>query len=586
MSEAPREAPIPSNNITPVDTATEIVNMEEFNENIDDQFKDPNAPQEGVSERQKWGSRISFLFASIGAAIGFGNFFRFPYLVFSSGGGAFLIPYTFALIFIGVPLLLMETAIGQFTRRASFKGMRILHRRSGGIGLSASAFGGFAVSSYYCVMLSWVCVYFIHCFRYDLPWAGRADEFFRVSWPVFGGLLFVWVIVYVCVWRGVKSTGLVAYVTVPLPFILLFILLGRALFLEGAVQGIVYYLYPDFSLLLDARIWLAAAGQIFFSLGIGSGTMTAFGSFNDENQDVVSDNLIICIAETSFSLFAGFAVFSILGYMAHERGVTVPEVTASGIGLAFVVFPDAVSLMPIPHVFAVLLFVTMFTLGIDSAVGLTESVNGVIHDQFHKVPLSVISLIVCIAGFVAGIPFTLTNGFYLMDIVDHFVSDYCLIFVGICECIVVGYLIATTPLLQKIKETQALIREHGMSKLYSFLLYANVLLFHSADEFRQKMSAVSKRGPTRIWSLLIKFLIPLLLGGIWLSQIIKEMIHPYSSLPDGSFDRVSLAVGCIIVISCISVVVIFIFIPGKGSKKAQEPEQVVIEEIANAFDAN
>jgi SNF family Na+-dependent transporter len=173
-------------------------------------------------------------------------------------------------------------------------------------------------------MLAWVCVYFIYCFQSQLPWTGRAEEFFRdtilqqsrdninVSWPVFGALAFVWAIVYVCVWKGVKSTGFIAYITVPLPILLLVVLLGRALFLDGAVTGIAYYLWPDFSLLLNGRIWLAAAGQIFFSLGVASGVMTAFGSYNRPDQDVVTDNLVICISETLFSLFAGFTVFATL----------------------------------------------------------------------------------------------------------------------------------------------------------------------------------------------------------------------------------------------------------------------------------
>lgn len=200
------------------------------------------------------------------------------------------------------------------------------------------------------------------------------------------GLLLTWIIIYFCVFRGVKSTGFVSYITVPLPYILVTILLIRAVMLDGAASGIYYYLKPDFSLLLSPKIWLNAAGmewkylyntflgQIFFTLGISSGVMTAYGSFNKKNQDMVVDNAIVCLTNCSFSFYSGydfiaslmvsFAVFSILGHMAKIRGISIGDVTTSGLGLGFVAYPAAVSLLPLSHLFALLLFVTMFTLGL------------------------------------------------------------------------------------------------------------------------------------------------------------------------------------------------------------------------------
>jgi SNF family Na+-dependent transporter len=274
--------------------------------------------------------------------------------------------------------------------------------------------------------------------------------------------------------------------------------------------------------------------------------------------------------------------------MAHERGVTVPEVTKSGIGLAFVVFPDAVSLMPIPHLFAVVLFITMFTLGIDSAFGLVESVNSVVHDQFHRIPLPIVALIVCVAGFICGIPFTLTNGFFLMDIVDHFISDYCLILIGICECVIIGYFVATVPLKQKIQETKELIVEYGVTKRIQVWMYFKLFLLHSADEYREKITAVSSKAFGRhvghVWSILIKFCIPILLGGIWLSQIITECIKPYSTFDDGSFDLTSLIIGLFIVIGCILTILIFVLVPGKNRQEKHEAN--VLNEIINEFETS
>jgi NSS family neurotransmitter:Na+ symporter len=564
-----------------------------------------------IHQRQQWGSHISFLLASVGAAIGFGNFFRFPYLTYSNGGGAFLIPYCFALITMGIPLLLMELSIGQIMRRGPMMAMQLLNKRAGGIGLAASLFGSFLICSYYSVLLAWVLVYTFYTFRYELPWAQNSEDFFFytildkshsmldlsgtsiVSWSVLIALMLVWLIIYFCVWKGVKSTGFVAYITVPLPFILLTVILIRTLFLPGAFTGIVYYLKPDFSLLLNPSIWLAAAGQIFFSLGISSGVMTSFGSYNKPNQDLVRDNLIVCITNSSFSIFAGFAVFSVLGYMAHERNTTVDQVTSSGIGLAFVVFPDAVSLMPAAHLFALLLFATMFSLGIDSAFALVEATNVVIHDKYPHWSMSTVSIFVCVVGFCSGIPYTLTNGFYLMDAVDHYISDYCLPMIAIAECVIVGWCAASKSFERDFFERlsqfasqkpQEDSNENNRNPLVTVSwkdrtnIYLQTFFSHSIEEFRMKIKSVSRFGPFLFWSISIKFTIPVVLGCLWLIQFVNELTNGYSTSPESNtFDYGSLVLAIVIPLSCLLVILFFSIFPSQAQRQKAMVEETTIE---------
>jgi len=238
--------------------------------------------------------------------------------------------------------------------------------------------------------------------------------------PILISLLLVWIAVYFGVWRGTKSTGVITYVTVPLPMLLLLILLITSFFLEGSMNGIYYYVKPDFTKLWDVEIWLSAAGQIFFSLSLASGTMIALSSYNDPKQDIVKDAWIIGVSTYLFSIFSGFCMFSILGYMAHQKGLGVEDVVQSGLGLAFIVIPEAIALMPASHLFCVLFLVAMFTLAIDSCFGMIEGVNAVsysmefnnlsfqvIHDAFPKLKLHWISLIMCVLGFICGLPYCL-----------------------------------------------------------------------------------------------------------------------------------------------------------------------------------
>ncbi len=491
--------------------------------------------------RLRWTSRTIFLFAAIGSAVGLGNVWRFPYLAHKYGGGAFLIPYLSALFILGIPLLILEFAIGQKLQKGAIDAFRTVNHRLRGIGFGA-VFSGFVVVVYYAVVMAWCLHYFVNSFQADLPWAGDAKGYFfnsvlqitdnigtigGINWPIFSALFVIWAIIYFSVWGGVKSVGKVVSITMPLPIILLIILFIRGITLDGSFSGIYYYINPDFKALYDPEIWLAAASQIFFTLSLGFGIMVAYASYNKETQDVAADAYTTAITNSAISLFAGFVVFAVLGYMAASTGVNVEEVVASGPGLAFVVFPEALSLMPWAPFFSAIFFLTLLLLGIDSAFSLVEAVNTVIVDRMGHVPVKRVAFYVCTLAFLMGSIFTTGAGLYFLDIVDHFVTNFGLVLVGIFECIAVGWI-------------------------------------YKADKLRAYINKVSWRNTGRWWNVTIKFIIPPILILLVIIQFFKEIKTNYEGYPDWA-----IAIGWGVVVVPLLIAVILAII-SKIEEKAVE----------------
>jgi neurotransmitter:Na+ symporter, NSS family len=458
--------------------------------------------------RERWSSRTIFLFAAIGSAVGLGNIWRFPYLTYKFGGGAFLIPYLLALFVLGIPLLILEFALGQKLQKGSVAAFREIHPKLSGIGVAA-ILAGFMVVIYYAAVMAWSLVFLVDSFQSPLPWSEDSSGFFfnsvlgisdsignvgGINWTLFAALFFVWLAIYLSVRNGVKSVGKVVAWTMPLPIILLIILFIRGITLPGAFEGITFYLSPDFSVLLSTEIWIAAISQIFFTLSLAFGIMIAYASFNKESQDVAGDGYITALANSAISLFAGFVVFSVLGYMAVTQGVSVNDVAASGPGLAFVVFPQALSLMPLAPLFAVLFFIMLLSLGIDSAFSLVEAVNTSIADKYHKPKKRRIAFWVCLVSFLMGTIYVTGAGLYFLDIVDHYVTNYSLILVGIFECVAVGWI-------------------YGAGKLRKFI----------------NSTSKHKIGPW--WDFSIKFLIPIVLIFLLISQLLTDLATPYEGYP-------------------------------------------------------
>jgi len=417
-----------------------------------------------ATEREQWTWRGAFVFAVIGSAVGLGNIWRFPYIAYSSGGGAFLIPYFIALLTAGVPLMMLEFAIGHKFRGGAPKAMAGIGKGAEWVGWWATA-AGFVIISYYAVVMAWAIRYIASAAT--LAWGSDAAGYFfnqvlhisdspwtlgGIPGPVFIGFVIGWVMMFLIVYSGVKGVGKVVMVTMPLPVILLIVLAIRGLTLPGAIEGINYYLNPDFSKLADGQVWLAAYSQIFFSLSVAMAILIAYASYLPKDAEIANNAYLSSFANCSISFLAGFAIFSTLGYMAYQQGVPVSEVAAAGVGLAFVGYPTAISLMPVgPAVFGVLFFLLLVSAAIDSAFSLTEGIVTSVKDKWNMSRAAAVAIVTGVA-FVVGLLFTTSGGLYWLDIVDHFVNNFGLVLVGLAQCIVVGWIFGADKLRNYINE--------------------------------------------------------------------------------------------------------------------------------------
>lgn len=443
--------------------------------------------------------------AAIGSAVGLGNVWRFPYVCYENGGGAFLIPYFVALFTAGIPLMILEFSIGHWARRAppeAFKKINPKYEWAGWF----TVLMPFAVAIYYIVIMAWCFSYMI--FAIDMRWGSNTNGFFHsflgdtgnllniggLSLPVILGLIVIWLSVFLILYKGVKRIGKVVALTVPIPTILLIILTIRGLTLPGAVEGISYYLTPNFSRLTDANVWLAAYAQIFFSLGVAQGIMITYASFLKKKSDITNNAFIISLADAGTSFLAGFTVFSVIGYLAMTKGVGIANLEISGPELTFITYPTAISLLPVAATFfGLTFFVALLTFGIDSAFSMIEPMATGVNDKW-KISKTKIVGIMCIIGFCLSLFFAFGNGLRLVDIADHFIANFGLVIIGLIECIILGWL-------------------------------------YSIHKLRKHANETSDIKIGRWWDILIKFVIPTILVTILTISIVDNVSKPYLDYP-------------------------------------------------------
>ncbi|XP_063599881.1 sodium- and chloride-dependent glycine transporter 2-like [Penaeus indicus] len=276
-----------------------------------------------------------------------------------------------------------------------------------------------------------------------------------MRWELVGCLALAWVIVGACLAKGVKSSGKVVYFTALFPYVVLVILFIRGVTLEGAYKGVEFYLLrPDISRLGAIEVWNDAATQIFYSLGSSFGGLITLASYNKFKNNCMRDAIIIAFANCSTSVFAGFVIFSILGFLATELGVEVQDVVSSGSGLAFVVYPAAVTRMPVPPLWAILFFAMLITLGLDSQFTMVETLSTALFDQFESLrsrkPLVVGS--VCLGLFLAGLTMCLEGGIYMFELFNWYSAGLSVIILAITEIVVVQYIYGFKNFMRNIRE--------------------------------------------------------------------------------------------------------------------------------------
>ncbi|XP_073819734.1 sodium-dependent nutrient amino acid transporter 1-like [Musca autumnalis] len=446
--------------------------------------------------RDKWDNNIEFLFSCIALSVGLGNVWRFPFIALENGGGAFVIPYIVVLLLIGRPIYYLEIIIGQFSSRGSVRAFDMVPVMRG------VAYGQVYAASlgitYYACIMALTLKYMFSSFASQLPWAYCRVEWisfcFSASDNVTGSanetvtkllssaelffskevlhetesldtglgmpnsdlvlcLLIAWSIICIIVCKGIRSSGKVSYFLALFPYVVMFVLLGRALTLPGSWNGIVFFLKPQWKELLNPKVWYNAITQMFFSLGICFGVLMMYASFNDFRKNVHRDVMIITSIDSLTSLLAGCIIFGILGNLAHETQTTdISSVVKGGAGLAFISYPEAIAKFKyLPQLFAVLFFFMLLVLGVGSNVGMVSFVMNVIKDRFPKIPYWIIAAVISAIGFLLGIVYTTPGGQYFLNLIDFFGCSFIALFLAIAELISFAWIYGTKRLCEDIE---------------------------------------------------------------------------------------------------------------------------------------
>lgn len=480
-----------------------------------------------MEERSQWGTNLGFLFAAIGSAVGLGNIWRFPYVAYENGGGAFLIPYVVALFTAGIPILMLEFALGHHKVASAPKAFHQIDGKWEWLGWWAVSFVLFGISLYYIVIIGWCVNYMI--FSLDLAWGEDPNAFFftdflrvpfdeslrapavgqvwatgSVRWAIAGSVAGIWLVNWAIVYGGVqKGIERAAKVMMPLLFVITLAIIVWALFLPGAGKGVRHYVTPDWARITDLKVWIAAYGQIFFSLSLGFGIMIAYSSYLSRDANIFRNSLIVGFSNSTYEVCAGFGVFSILGYMAMQEGQEISDVVSSGIGLAFVAYPKAISLLPFGRLFGFLFFLLLIIAGISSSISIIEAFTSAILDKF-ALPRKKVITTICVLGFFGSLLFTTNAGLLWLDIVDHFLNQYGLITVGIVEAFVVGWLYRTDKLKAHIVSNLGL--SGTRHKIFDYVVL-------------------------QLWMYCIRFITPVALGVAIVHSLIQEFATPYEGYP-------------------------------------------------------
>ena len=411
--------------------------------------------------RATWTGRSMFLFAAIGSAIGLGNIWRFPYIAYDNGGGAFLLPYVVALITAGVPVLVLDYVLGHRFRGSAPLVWRRISARTEAIGWVQTIIT-YIIAVYYAVILAWSTIY--TWFSLKLAWGEDPEAFFvgdflhadnesinstTVVWPIAITLAVIWVLIVAVMALGIrKGTGMLSSVFVPTLIVLFLILVGRSLFLPGAGEGLEAFFTPRWSALADPTVWMAAYGQIFYSLAIAFGIMMTQASYLKRRSNLSGLGTVVGLSNSGFEVLAGIGVFATLGFMASTSGVAVDEVATSGIGLAFIAFPTIINQMPGGPLFGVLFFGSLFIAGFTSLVTIVEVVVSSFQDKF-RLERRTASIAVGVACAVPSLVlFPVTTGLGSLDIVDKFVNVLGIVLIAVISTITIGWVLKRTPELR------------------------------------------------------------------------------------------------------------------------------------------
>ena len=426
-----------------------------------------STPTTPVPAREQWSGQLGFLMAAIGSAIGLGNIWRFPGVAYSNGGGAFMIPYIIALLAVGVPVLLLDYALGHRYRGSSPAVFRRVSARFEWLGWWHVVIC-FVIMTYYVVIVAWALRYTI--FSLTIAWGEDAAGFFNEyiglgtiseagvpaysARPIAGvvvPLVLVWAYGLYVVARGVsRGVERANRIFLPVLVVMFLMLVVRAMLLPGATDGLNTLFTPDWSKLGDYRVWMAAFGQIFFSLSIGFGIMLTYASYLKRRSNLVGTGLTAAFANSSFELLAGIGVFATLGFMAHVQNVPVGELEdISGPALAFVTFPTIISQMPGGPVFGFLFFASFTLAGLTSFISIIQVVAPAVAEKFGWSNVTATLACGLPSAVLSFVLFGTASGLYDLDVVDAYINNIGVVGSAIIMCVGLGLVLRRFKVLQR-----------------------------------------------------------------------------------------------------------------------------------------
>lgn len=463
-----------------------------------------------TKRREAFGSRNVFILSAIGSAVGLGNIWRFPYVAYEGGGGAFLIPYLCALLTAGIPLLFFDYAIGHRFRGSAPLAFRRMSRVAEPLGWWQVLIC-VVIATYYAVIIAWAAMY--TWFSAQITWGkGNEQNYFFTEFLQMGDLkkgvslefvpqvgiplIGVWLVVIIIMALGVKrGIGAANMILMPLLTLMFATLVVQALFLPGAVDGLNAFFTPNWEALADPGVWASAYGHIFFSLSVAFGIMVTYSSYLKRKTDLTGSGLVVGFANSGFEILAGIGVFAALGFMAQAQGTDVSGVAASGIGLAFVAFPTIVSNATGGSIIGVLFFGALVFAGVTSLISVLEVVVAALQDKLGWGRVRTTLVVAIPVALISIAFFSTTTALQVLDATDAFINAFGIMAVALVAVIVVAWLLRKLPAL----------RDH-----------------------------INRRSSFRlgwVWMLLVGALAPIVLGYLFVSEVRAKISEPYEGYP-------------------------------------------------------
>ena len=415
---------------------------------------------ENNNQRGLWRSRWGFILAASGSAVGLGNVWKFPYIVGQNGGGAFLLIYLICIFVIGTPIMLTEFSLGRKTNRNPVGAFDQLKPNSLWVGIGyMGVLAGFFILSFYGVVGGWTFAYIVKSITGSvLEFASpkEAAVFFGSFIGNTGEVLFYHAmfmgtciaIVLKGVHGGIEKA---CDLLMPTLVVILFLLMLRSLTLDGAMDGVAFYLTPDFSK-VDTHVVLIALGQAFFSLSLGMGCMITYGSYLSDKESLTSSTVYVVIFDTLIALLVGMVIFPAVFSMGLEP--------TEGPGLVFSVLPTVFASMPLGHGVAIIFFILLAIAAITSGISLLEVVVAYFIDQRgwqRKKAVLVVGSAIFAFGIPSGLSFGIMAdvkllGMNFFDHIDNIASNYFLPLGGMLTAIFVGWVWGTKNVHEEIEK--------------------------------------------------------------------------------------------------------------------------------------